>query len=115
MSRIEKANDKYMVAFGADHATGSYLQVWHQPYELEDGAFLRIDANGVAFDDDQPISIEDILGESAWRYLEGIKARYQLARRGGNTRPNLDAETMSIFLTKLGFEGLGKEIRAALD
>ena len=115
MSRIEKENDKYMVAFGADHATGSFLQVWHQPHELEDGAFIRIDANGVAFDDDRPISIEDILGESAWRYLTGIKERYALARRNGNTRPNLDAETMLIFLTKLGFTGLGKEVRAALD
>lgn len=115
MSRIEKENNKYMVAFGADHATGSYLQVWHQPHELEDGAFIRIDANGVSLDEERPIRVEDIVGESAWKYLMGIKERYRLANGHGNARPNIDAETMSIFLAKLGFPGLGKEIRAALD
>jgi len=115
MGRIEKSNEKFMVAFGADHATGSFLQVWHQPHAEQDGAFVVIDANGVAIDDHYPIRVEDILGASAWRYLTGIRERFTYARANGNTRPNLDAETMTIFLVKLGFVGLGKEVHAALD
>lgn len=115
MSRVQKENANFMVAFGADSTTGSYLQVWHQPHEMEDGAFIRIDNLGVAIDDERPIAPEDILGASAWRYLMQIKERYQFARSHGNPAPNLDAETMAIFLTKLGFPGLGRDVRAALD
>jgi hypothetical protein len=115
MSRIEKNNNKFMVAFGADPTTGSYVQVWHQPSEAQDGAFIRIDNQGVALDDEQPVSIEAIIGRSAWTYLMGIKKRYELAFHYGHPRPNIDAETASIFLTKLGFVGLGREIHAAFD
>lgn len=113
MSRIEKNNDKFMVAFGADSATGSFVQVWHQPAEAQDGAFIRIDNQGVELDDEQPVPVADIIGESAWKYLMGIKARYELAARGGNVAPNIDYETASVFLVKLGFTGLSREIHAA--
>lgn len=115
MSRVEKENANFMVAFGADSTTGSYLQVWHQPHEMEDGAFIRIDNLGVAVEDDRPIATEDIIGASAWRYLMNIKERYQFARGHGNPAPNVDADTIAVFLAKLGFPGCGKEVRAALD
>lgn len=115
MSRIEKTNTKFMVAFGADPTTGSYVQVWHLPSETQDGAFININNGGVSIDEDQPVSVKDIIGDSAWQYLMGIKTRFKLAKAYGNNRPNIDHETASIFLTKLGFTGLGREIHAAFD
>jgi hypothetical protein len=115
MNRIEKKNDKFAIAFGADGAMGSYVQVWHHPMEEQDGAFININNLGVTIDEDQPVSIKDIIGESAWQYLMGIKVRYKLAKENGNSRPNIDHETASIFLTKLGFTGLKREIHAAFD
>ena len=58
---------------------------------------------------------EDIIGASAWRYLMNIKERYRFARGHGNPAPNVDADTIAVFLAKLGFPGCGKEVRAALD
>jgi len=115
MTRIEKSNEKYMVAFGVDRVTGSFVQVWQQPHDEQDGALIRIDNQGVLLDEEQPIALEDIIGTSAWNYLMGIKSRYEIAGRGGNNAPNIDYETASILLTKLGFPGLRREIHAAFD
>lgn len=115
MSRTEKSSDKFDVAFGVDVITGTFVQVWHHPMDEQDGSFIHINNRGVEVDEDQPVSVKDIIGESAWNYLMGIKARYRLAQENGNPAPNIDAETVSIFLTKLGFAGLGREVRAALD
>lgn len=115
MSRIEKKNEKFAIAFGADGTTGSYVQVWHNPMDEQDGAFINVNNLGVSVDEDQPVTVKDIIGESAWQYLMGIKVRYKLAKENGNPRPNIDYETASIFLTKLGFPGLKPEIYAAFD
>lgn len=114
MSRIEKKNDKFAIAFGADGSLGSFVQVWYASDE-SDGAFININNFGVSIDQDQPVTVKDIIGESAWQYLMGIKVRYKLAKENGNPRPNIDYETASIFLTKLGFPGLKPEIYAAFD
>jgi hypothetical protein len=50
MSRQEVIGENHTIAFGVDHATGAFVQLWSNPADRQDGAIVRIDSNGVYVD-----------------------------------------------------------------
>lgn len=110
MSRAEFFNKEWMVAFGADHVCGSWVQIWEQPHDEQDTPLVDINNSGVnVYGDTQK------LPEMARKYLDGVVARYEYARLGGNMYPNIDADTISTLLAKVGFPGMSKDVYRVLD
>lgn len=110
MSRVEHSNDKFMVAFGADELTGSFVQIWAQPLDDQDTSLVAIDNMGVR-------TISDIfkLPESALKYINSISSRFDYARENGNQHPNIDHTTVTQLLNMLGFHNMGAEVKRTFD
>ena len=100
MSRVEKEIEKYMAAFGVDHATGTFVQIWEQPHDDQDAPLVRIDNMGIW----TPLDYEEKLSESVQDFLNDIHQRYIYSKRHGNPRPNIDAGTVGRLLVMLGFD-----------
>lgn len=50
MFRQEIIGEKFTIAFGVDHVTGAFMQLWANPAAEQDGALIRIDGNMVDTD-----------------------------------------------------------------
>jgi hypothetical protein len=112
MPREEFETEEYMAAVGVDRHTGTFVQVWKQPHQEQDGAALIIDNRGVLVYDKEVV---DGFPPAALAYLDGITARYEYARDGGNNAPNIDAETVGTFLSRMGFPSLTMKIYKIFD
>lgn len=75
MSRKEIVGQQFTLAFGVDHHTGPFLQLWKNPAEDQDGAFIRVDNTGVMVDDDIDVS-KDVNPETE-RYLNNLKDSFK--------------------------------------
>ncbi len=116
MSRTEFSNERWLVAVGADHVTGSFLQVWPQPHEGYDRPRLVIDNMGARLQAPSEDTTElPLLPLSVLEELGRVRVRFQVAAQAGNTRPNIDAETIIRFAKLLGFEGIEAEVYGVLD
>jgi hypothetical protein len=117
MSRFEKANAHFAVAYGVDHVTGTYCQVWLAPMEEQERAFVVIDNQGVYADTRAGRRARP--GVIDWRevheLLATIRARFEQARGAGVHYPNIDAKTVADLFDLFGFPGMGAEVFRAFD
>jgi hypothetical protein len=121
-SRIERTSPdgRFAVAFGVDHVTSSYCQVWLAPIEEQEGPFIVIDNQGVrpfpggsfvrALDGDRATA------ERVTRLLNSADFRFKQAAIAGNRSPNLDHETVTRLFVLFGFpDSIGAEVFEAFD
>jgi len=52
MSRKEIVGQVCTIAFGVDHVTGAFVQLWNNPAHDQDCAFVVIDSNGIRIDNE---------------------------------------------------------------
>ena len=111
MSREEVIGEKYMIAFGVDHATGAYAQLWELPHEDQDCALIRVDSNGV----DHIYSLEDgsdPMTPELKRYVDATVKRFeQFSAANPGTRPNI-SEVDVIHLARIagGFPDISAQV-----
>lgn len=87
MSRINVEGEKFELAFGVDHVTGAFVQLWAKPAIDQDAAIVIIDSRGVQIDEEQM----KLLDDSVLRFLDKQKerfARWKQQKRVG--LPNID-------------------------
>lgn len=117
MSRFEKHNARFAVAYGVDHLTGAYCQVWAAPMEKQEHAFLIIDNRGVHAGDARPKGVE--IATREWlavnALLAEIRARFRQANDAGIAHPNIDYQTVARLFALFGFEGMESEVFRAFD
>jgi hypothetical protein len=132
-SRIERRHGHFAVAFGVDHVSGPFCQVWLAPIDQvwlapidqQEGALIVIDNRGVSVAGSgerggiaffRALWRERIRGERVNLLLEGVRARFAQAAAAGNPHPNLDHETATKLFRLFGFpESIGAEVFAAFD
>lgn len=118
-SRIERTSPdgRFAVAFGVDHVTGSYCQVWRAPMSEQEGAFLILDNQGVGFDRRAALrELDADLLERVRRFVAMVRARFAQAADAGNPYPNMDHGTVSSLFALFGFVGgLAQEVFDAFD
>lgn len=118
VSRVEKHNEHFAIAFGVDHVTGAYVQVWRAPMESQEGAFLIIDSDGVHVTrrNERPYPKPD---PAPWdRVIRLPRASAPASSRRaarGIGRPNLDPETAAQLFELFGFPGMLREVMQAFD
>lgn len=114
-SRIERAHGRFAVAFGVDHVTGPYCQVWLAPIDEQESALIIVDNRGV-----QAEGWKRELGAShqaVERWVRGVAVRHKQAVESGNRYPNIDHATVSSMLVHiLGFPpSIIREVFEAFD
>ncbi|HEY2510157.1 MAG TPA: hypothetical protein VGI39_04855 [Polyangiaceae bacterium] len=116
MSRVEKHNDRFAIAFGVDHVTSSYVQVWRQPMDKQEQPLIVIDNQGTRY---SRLAAERMmppgLVDRAAGFLRSVEHRFARARARGVPYPNLDAETAAALFELFGFPDMLREVREAFD
>lgn len=118
MSRAELKNDEYVFVVGVDHVTSAFVQVWKNPAEGQDGAFLVIDNMGVRITHEPIETLNEFLTylpKGTEALLEEIKRRFEYAAQCGNRYPNLDAETICRIACHFGFKNSATIVYNVLD
>lgn len=117
MSRVEKETGLWMIAFGADHATGSYVQIWVQPHNDRDCPAVVIDNLGVRLSDLEHSGFDQrSFPQETMRIIDETADRYAEARTHTNSRPNIDPDTITRLAVSLGFlRTIDRDIRVALN
>ena len=110
MSRVEIKGDKFDIAFGVDHVTGAFVQLWVSPASEQDCSFIKIDSFGVEIDHNQVRGISAQLRG----YVQTQMKRFENWNRTG--RPNIDPE-MVISLARYagGFPDITQEVYRVFD
>jgi hypothetical protein len=126
MSRIERSNERFMIAFGVDRVTSAYVQVWAQPHEEQDTYLLAIDNLGVHLSrtEEEPaiplitnmLNGTDFL-ERVCRLVTQFERRFSDAKRAGNPYPNLGVSDILEVAQVFGFRGVVFEnaVHSAID
>lgn len=120
-SRIERTSPdgRFAVAFGVDHMTGAYCQVWLAPIDEQERALVVIDNEGVRpFGGSllRALDAERERADRAFRFLQAIDLRFKQAAAAGNRRSNLDHETVTRLFCIFGFpESIRGEVFEAFD
>lgn len=113
-SRIERTHGRFAVAFGVDHVTGPFCQVWLAPIDSQEAALIIVDNQGVrseGWERECPAS-----HQAVERWLRETRSRSDAARRIGNPYPNIDHQTVTRLFLLLGFpEEIGREVWEAFD
>lgn len=114
MSRVNIQGEKYELAFGVDHATGAFVQLWVKPTDDKDCAAVVIDSKyGVNVDKYQiPQLSTEIL-----RYVEQVNARIESAGVAQKVRQvNID-ERVVIDLARIagGFPDITRDVYQIFD
>lgn len=108
MSRKEIVGNVCTIAFGVDHATGAFAQLWHNPADDQDCAFVVIDSTGIRIDnEDGPL-----IPRAANMYLQTLQKRIDAYRhQKPGQRFNL-SETDVIDLAKAagGFPDIAPQV-----
>lgn len=111
MSRVDVSGEIFDLAFGVDHATGAFVQLWVKPANDQDCAIVKIDSFGVQVDEEQSThlntGVKEFLKQQEKRFVEW---------RVRDSRPNID-EQMVIRLAALagGFEDITKQVYETFD
>lgn len=89
MSREEIVGEKFTIAFGVDHMTGAFVQLWANPADEQDGALVRIDSHGVDTDNES----EEPVDPAIQRFLERTDKRFKdFHRDKPGEYPNIDEQ-----------------------
>jgi hypothetical protein len=108
VSRFTKRNEQYEIAWGADHVTGSFCQVWHLPSQDDEPA-ISIDNMGLVQGKCAAVP------HAVAVLLRQVEARFAQARARGIANPNIDHETVTRLFELLGFKDIAREVFAAFD
>lgn len=107
MSRKEIVGEDFTIAFGVDHVTGAFVQLWENPAHEQDASFVKIDSYGVSLDD-----VNNNVHQSMATYLHQVLARIdQFKRTRPTERFNID-EQIVIDLARVagGFPDISREV-----
>ena len=113
MSRGEIGGDKYTIAFGVDHVTGAFVQLWVNPIDEQDCAAVIIDSFGVRVEEEQMSALD----EKTLRYVDEQRKRFEIWHKSGRSGlPNIDTD-VAIGLAKSieGFPDITTEVYKAFD
>ena len=126
-SRIERTspNGRFAVAFGVDHVTGPYCQVWLAPMDEQEGALIVVDNQGVRPppEHEEPVhaALAEMLdpeaGVGVLRWLRQTRRRFEVSAKVGNPYPNIDHHTVTRLFVLFGFPKsvIGREVWEAFD
>lgn len=109
MSRKNIAGETYDLAFGVDHATGPFVQIFLHPQSEQECAVVVVDNNGVdireearEFYDEFPVGVRTYLAELAASYSRnplghiGEEHVIEIAKLLGDF-PDITSEVYEIF------------------
>ena len=109
MSRFTAESDRYLMAYGADHILGSFVQVFDKQLDPDDQLVVDISNLGVE------LSSSESFNENQKRVLDEIVNAFEAARKQGNQYPNIDAQRIHIVAVSFGIDVPLIEIYKALD
>lgn len=124
MSRFEKDGERFAIAWGVDHVTGTYAQVWLQPKDEQDGALIVIDNQGPRPSGPDAPGVSELLhalypdrrrAELVILLIESVRARFKQAAESGNRNPNVDHLTVAKLFALFGFEDMERAVFEAFD
>ena len=99
MSRIDVNGEKFDLAFGVDHVTGAFVQLWVKPAIEQDVAIVIIDSHGVQIDVEQM----KLLDDSVLMFLDKQKERFAKWKKQKRVGlPNIDEELVINFANCIG-------------
>lgn len=107
MSRKEIVGEKFTIAFGVDHMTGAFVQLWENPSHEQDASFVNIDSDGVRLND-----ANGKVDPAMSACLRKVTSRFQQFNQNNpGVRPNID-EQIVIDLAKVagGFPDISREV-----
>lgn len=107
MSRKEIVGEIFTIAFGVDHVTGAFVQLWNNPASDQDSALVVINSDGISniYSDLNITSTID-------RFLKATADRFQAFQNSRpGERPNI-TEDVVIDLARIagGFPDITSEV-----
>lgn len=109
MSRIDIKGEKFDLAFGVDHVTGAFVQLWVKPANEQDASIAKIDSFGVSIEQE---GTNSVLSKEVLDYLNHQEDRFKAYQAFGKPgRPNID-EHVVIDLARVvgGFPDISHEV-----
>lgn len=111
MSRKEIVGKNYTIAFGVDHITGAFVQLWDTslfPIDEQDCAFLVVDSTGIRVADEAGVNLTVRMA----RYLNEVEERFkQFKKYHPDQRPNItENEVIDVAKIAGGFLDISKEV-----
>lgn len=108
MSRKEIVGEKFTIAFGVDTFTGAFAQLWVNPAIEQDGAFVRIDSNGVSVDSEVEVENASALNH----YLNKLVERFAKFKKDHpKERPNLgEQDVKELAIAAGGFPDIAMDV-----
>jgi hypothetical protein len=114
-TRVEFDGEKYRFAAGYDHVTSVYFQIWMQPADEQDCAFVTADNQGVFVMTDEDTGKEVEVEPKLARLIKNLRERFEFSRSEGKKYPSMDTSDLRPFAILCGFpENRLVEIEAAL-
>lgn len=112
MSRTDIKGESFDLAFGVDHVTGAFVQLWVKPADDQDCAAVIIDSFGVVIDEEQ----KHHLNEPLLQFLERQKQRFvQWKKDSGDFLPNISEQEVIQLAGYAGFPDIAKEVYSVFD
>lgn len=102
-TRLEFDGDKYRFAAGYDHVTSVYFQIWMQPADEQDCAFVTADNLGVHVQVDEDTGEEIEVEPKLARLIKNLREQFAFEKREGNPHPNMDYSDLQPFALFCGF------------
>lgn len=108
MSRKEIIGEKYTIAFGVDHVTGAFVQLWENPADEQDQALVRIDSGGVNTD----YEAEETFDPAIRRFLDETVQRFKDFKKvKPDERPNIgEQDVIALAHVVGGFPDIAMEV-----
>lgn len=92
MSRVDIKGEKFDLAFGVDHVTGAFVQLWVKPAIEQDASIAKIDSFGVKIEAE---GLNGVLPKAVLDYLKHQEDRFKAYRAMGKPgRPNIDEQVV---------------------
>ena len=108
MSRKEITGENFTIAFGVDHATGAFAQLWVNPADEQDAALIIV--TGYQLDVDYEASFE--FPAPLRRYCDQMAARIkQFSKANPGVRANLgEQDVIDLARAAGGFPDIAAEV-----
>lgn len=108
MSREEITGEKYTIAFGVDHVTGAFAQLWLNPADDQDGALVRLDSDGVHLDSESEEPLDPVIQ----RFVDNTITRFkQFKAMNPNDRPNIgEQDVIELARVAGGFDDIAMAV-----
>jgi len=108
MSRQEIVGEKFTIAFGVDHVTGAFAQLWANPTDEQDGALIIISSDGVNTDYEAEFDFSPQLKIWLGTFVSRFK---EFAKNNPGTRPNLgESDVISLAVVAGGFPDIAADV-----